>query len=84
MLNRKRWIIASAIGLYLYFLLPATAVALYELYHLTHIDAIYMGYGAFKAAGYYFGVWPYQLAVCVLITLCIGILPSLIPRRKTS
>ena len=74
--SKRRWLIAIALAVYLYFLLPATANFFYELYHLTHIEPIYWGYGAFKAAGYYFGVWPYQLPACVAVAAAIILLPS--------
>ena len=77
LVTRKRIIIAAAVGLYLYFLLPATAVMFYELYHLTGIDAVYWGYSAFKFAGYYFGIWPYQLLACALVSVAIVIFPAI-------
>ena len=80
--SRNRWIVASLLGLYLYYLLPATAVLFYELYHLTGIGAVYWGYSAFKAGGYYFGVWEYQLVTCVLVTLLVGVVPALFKRGK--
>ncbi len=80
--NKKRWIIALTIGLYLYFLLPATAVLFYELYHLTGIDAVYWGYSGFKFASYYFGNWQYQLPVCVLVSVAIIAVPELCKRIR--
>ena len=71
----RRWIIAIAIALYLYFLLPATATLFYELYHLTRIGPVYWGYSLFKAAGYYFGIWPYRLLTCLLVAAAIIVLP---------
>lgn len=62
----KRVFLGIAVGLYLYLALPATAVLFYELHHMTGVDAVYWGYSAFKFAGYYFGIWPYQLLACVL------------------
>ena len=76
MASRKRWIIAIAVALYLYFLLPATATLFYELYHLTGIGAVYWGYSGFKAAGYYFGAWEYQLLACVVVAGLILFMPS--------
>jgi len=73
--SKRRWLIAIALAVYLYFLLPATATVFYELYHMTHIGPIYWGYGAFKAAGYYFGAWPYQLHACVALAAVIILLP---------
>ena len=78
----KRLVIATAVGLYLYFLLPATAVLFYELYHLTGIDAIYWGYSAFKAGGYYFGTWQYQLLTCVIVSAAIVLVPGLIQKVR--
>lgn len=78
----RRWIVAIAIGLYLYYLLPATATLFYELYHLTQFSPIYWGYTAFKAGGYYFGTWDYQLLSCVLVTLAIALLPAAFNRGK--
>ena len=72
---KKRWLLAAAVGLYLYFLLPATATLFYELYHLTEIGPVYWGYSAFKAAGYYFGAWKYQLPTCLLVAAAIVTLP---------
>lgn len=74
--NPRRWGIGIAAGLYLYYLLPATAVLFYELYHLTGLDFIYWGYSAFKLGDYYFGLSGYKLVTCVLVTLGIGILPG--------
>jgi len=62
-------------GVYLYLLLPATATAFYELYHLTHLDFIYWAYSFFKLAGYYFSVWEGQLLACVLVVLVLIALP---------
>lgn len=78
----KRLIIAIAVGLYLYFLLPATAVLFYELYHLTGIGPVYWGYSAFKAGGYYFGIWQYQLLTCVLVSAAIVLIPGLIQKVR--
>ena len=80
--SKRRWFIALAVTLYLYFLLPITAVAFYELYHLTEIDPIYWGYSGFKAAGYYFGVWEYKLLTCVLVALGIVLIPALIKKLR--
>ena len=79
---KKRWILAVAVGLYLYFLLPATATLFYELYHLTGIDAVYWGYSGFKIAGYYFGVWQYQLLACVAVAAAIVLIPTVIDRIR--
>ena len=78
LLSPRRWLVACGLGLYLYFLLPATAVMFYELYHFTSIDPVYWGYSAFKAAGYYFGIWEYRVPTCIGVALLIGLLPSLI------
>lgn len=78
----RRWIIAIAVALYLYFLLPATAQMFYELHHLTKIDAIYWGYSGFKAAGYYFGVYQYRLLVCVAVAAAIIVIPALIKKLR--
>ena len=75
--SAKRWLVGAGVGVYLYALLPATAVLFYELYHLTGVEPLYWGYGAFKAAGYYFGVWPYRLAVCVGVAAAIALAPSI-------
>ena len=80
--SKRRWLLALLTGFYLYFLLPATATVFYELYHLTGVEAVYWGYSGFKAAGYYFGVWKYQLVSCIAVTLAIAILPALFTRRK--
>ncbi len=82
--STRRWIIALAAALYLYFLLPATAVIFYELYHLTHIGAIYWGYSGFKAAGYYLGIFEYRLLVCLSVAAAILLIPVLFNKlRKT-
>jgi len=73
----KRWLLAVGAALYLYFLLPATAVIFYELYHLTQIGAVYWGYSAFKAAGYYLGVWEYREVLCLGVAAAILLLPAL-------
>jgi glycerol-3-phosphate acyltransferase PlsY len=80
----RRLLIAIAVALYLYFLLPATATLFYELYHLTHFGPIYWGYSGFKAAGYYLGIYEYRLLVCVLAAVTLFIVPALWTRlRKT-
>lgn len=82
MFSLKRLIIALLAALYLYFLLPATAVAFYELYHLTEIGAIYWGYSGFKAAGYYFGTWEYRLHTCLGVAVAIVIAPALVSKVR--
>lgn len=77
-MSKRGMIWGLALALWLYFLLPATAVMFYELYHLTGVDAIYWGYSAFKAAGYYFGIWPYKLLVCALAGLAVPGIPFLV------
>lgn len=79
---KRRWIIAIAAALYLYFLLPATADLFYELYHLTHIGAIYWGYSGFKAAGYYLGVYEYRVLVCLLLAAAILIIPAVFNKLR--
>ena len=76
-ISRRQWIIAILAAVYLYFLLPATAVMFYELHHLAGIDAIYWGYSGFKAAGYYLGVYEHRLLVCLLVAAAILIIPAL-------
>lgn len=83
-MNKKRWIIGAVVGLYLYFLLPATAVFFYELYHLTDIGPVYWGYSIFKAAGYYFGIWEYQLLSCFLVAALIIGVPTVLDRIRQS
>ncbi len=78
--SKRRWIIAIAAGLYLYFLLPGTANMFYELYHLTHIDPIYWGYSGFKAAGYYLGVYEHRVLACLLVAAAIILIP--VPVKK--
>ena len=78
----KRWIIAIVIALYLYFLLPATAAMFYELYHFTEFGPVYWCYSAFKAAGYYFGIWEYKLIVCLALAAAIIVLPPLIRKLR--
>jgi hypothetical protein len=80
--NKRRWLIAIALGFYLYFLLPATAKMFYELYHLTHFEPVYWGYSVFKAAGYFFGVWEYQLLSCVLIAALFVAIPAFVQRIR--
>ena len=76
--------IATAAALYLYLLLPATAVVFYELYHLVPFEPIYWGYGLFKAAGYYFGLWEYRLQACLLLFLSILFVPPLLRQLRGS
>lgn len=80
--SKRRWVIAIMIALYLYFLLPATAELFFKLYHLTHIGPIYWGYSGFKAAGYYFGIWEYQLLACVAVAVAIVLIPALFKKRR--
>lgn len=75
--SKKRWLIGIGLALYLYFLMPATAVVFYELYHATGIGPVYWGYTVFKGAGYYFSVWDYQLHACVAVVLLAVLLPPL-------
>ena len=75
--STRRWIVALAAALYLYFLLPATADMFFALYHMTKIGPLYWGYTGFKAAGYYFGIYEYRLLACVLLALAIVAVPSL-------
>jgi hypothetical protein len=82
--SRRVWVIAILTGLYLYFLLPATAAVFYELYHLTGIGPVYWGYSAFKAGGYYFGIWEYQAPVCVLVSATIVMIAALINKMRRS
>lgn len=77
LVSTRRSVIGIAVGLWLYYLLPATGFLFYELYHLTGIDAVYWGYSAFKLGDYYFGLSGYKLATCVLVALAIAILPGL-------
>ncbi|MFT5485013.1 MAG: hypothetical protein ACI9GW_003683, partial [Halieaceae bacterium] len=60
----------------------ATAVLFYELYHLTGIGPIYWGYSVFKAGGYYFGIWEYQLISCVLVSALIIGIPAIVSRVR--
>lgn len=78
----RRLLIATAVALYLYFLLPATAVFFYELYHLIEFGPIYWGYGGFKAAGYYLGVYEHRLLVCVLVGVVVVAIPAIIGRLR--
>jgi len=82
MFSLKRCVVAVALAAYLYFLLPATATLFYELYHMTELGPMYWGYSAFKAAGYYFGVWPYQLHTCIALAALIIFLPMLWQRGE--
>ena len=77
LISTKQAVIAAAVALYLWFLLPLTATAFYELYHLTGIDPVYWGYSAFKAAGYYLGVSDYRVHTCLGVAAAILILPAL-------
>lgn len=72
------WILAISIGMYLYFLLPLTAVAFFELYHLIKIDAIYWCYSFFKVVSYYFSVWEYKLLTCIIISVLTIVVPNAI------
>ena len=60
-------------AVYLKYLLLPTATLFFRLYHLTHIDPLYSLYAGFKAVGYYFGVWPYQLVTCIAIGALIAL-----------
>ena len=71
MKHKRALLIATAVGLYLKFLLIPTGVLFYELHHVTGINFVYWGYSIFKAAGYYFGAWEYQTLSCVLIASCL-------------
>jgi len=82
LLSPRRWIIATAVALYLYFLLPATANLFFSLYHLTDVGWIYWGYSLFKAAGYYFGVYEHKLAATLLVAAAILLIPALFTKRR--
>lgn len=82
LISTRRWVIALAVGLYLYFLLPATAYLFYELYHLTHIGPIYWGYSGFKFAGYYLSIYEHRLLVCLLVAAAIVVIPALIKKLR--
>ena len=81
-ISTRRWVIAIAIALYFYFLLPATAQIFYELYHLTQIGPIYWGYSGFKAAGYYLSVYEHRFLVCCLAAAIIIAVPTLIRKFR--
>ena len=81
-ISKRHWIIAISVALYLYFLLPATAVLFYELYHLTKIDLVYWGYSGFKAAGYYLGVYEHRVLVCLSVAAAILLIPALIKKLR--
>jgi len=83
-ISKRRWIVAIAAALYLYFMLPATADMFFALYHLTHLDPIYWGYSGFKAAGYYFGIYEYRLLVCVLLAAAIVVIPYFFNKLRRS
>ena len=83
-ISKRRWIVAIAAALYLYFLLPATADMFFALYHLTHLDPIYWGYSGFKAAGYYFGIYEYRLLVCILLAAAIVAIPYFFNQLRRS
>lgn len=83
-ISRRAWIIAICLALFLYFLLPATAVGFYELHHLTGADFIYWGYSGFKAAGYYLGVSDHRLLICIgagAAVLLVSAIKSLLRSR---
>lgn len=80
--SKKRIVIAIALALYLYFLLPATATMFYELYHFTGFGPLYWVYGGFKAGGYYLGVWAYQIHTCIALGLAVLVIPALWQRVK--
>ena len=77
LISMKRVVAAAVVALYLWFLLPLTATAFYELYHLTGIDPVYWGYSAFKAAGYYLGVSDYRVHICLGVAAAILLVPAL-------
>ncbi|MEM9255925.1 MAG: hypothetical protein AAGA91_10770 [Pseudomonadota bacterium] len=78
----KRCLLALSAAIYLYYLLPATAVGFYELYHATGFEPVYFGYMAFKAAGYYFSVWEYRLATVMSVALVILLTPTVIRKLR--
>ena len=78
----RRWIIALCLALYIYFLLPATATAFYELYHLLKVEAVYWGYGAFKAAGYYLGASGYKLHASIGSAAAVLLLPMVFAKLR--
>ncbi|MEZ5502944.1 MAG: hypothetical protein R3E50_09895 [Halioglobus sp.] len=83
MLTSKRpWIIALAVGLYLYYLLPATANLFFELYHLTHIDPIYWGYSGFKIAGYYLGTYEHRSLACVGAAAMVLVVAAVVTKLR--
>lgn len=83
-ISRRAWIIAACVVLYLYFLLPATAVFFYELHHLTGVDAVYWGYSGFKAAGYYLGVADFRHLVCLGAGAAVLVIAALKSLRRSA
>lgn len=75
--SMKSLVMAVAVAMYLWFLLPLTATGFYELYHLTGIDPVYWGYSAFKAAAYYLGVSDYRVHICLGVAAAILLIPAL-------
>lgn len=80
----RHWIIAIAVALYLYFLLPATADVFFRLYHMTHIGPVYWGYSGFKLAGYFLGTYEHRLLVCVLAGAVLLLIFTLTSKRRTA
>jgi hypothetical protein len=78
----RPWIIAIAVALYLYFLLPATADVFFKLYHMTHIEPIYWGYSGFKIAGYFLGVYEHRVLVCIAVAAAIILIPAAIGKLR--
>lgn len=76
MFTLKRVILALAVGLWLYFLLPATATAFYELYHVINFDPFYWVYGGLKTGGYYFEQWPYRGVACIAVVAILVLTPA--------
>lgn len=72
-LSHSRLIAGIFLAVFLLFLLEPTAVAFYELYHLTGVNLSYNFYQGFKAIAYYYGVWDYRVPVSLLLGSLVAV-----------
>ena len=69
----RRLILGAVAAIFLIWCLEPTAWLFDELYHLTGVGPVYYGYSVFRAAGYFFGEWPYHVPASVLAGLLVAL-----------
>ena len=78
----KPLIIGALVCLYLQLGLEPTAWLFYELSHATGFVPLYNGYSAFRGAGYFYSLWPWQLPVNLLVGVLVAALVYWLQQRR--